>query len=586
MANKIAVLGLSSILLVAAVIGVVTVSKRGGDTASDSNNGEISTTTKSVESLCRSTDYKETCTSTLTPAAGNVSDPKELIKIAFNLAVGEVSSALQNSSVIQQAQADPRTHAAFENCKGLLEDSVDDLQSSFDRFDSFDLTRMDEFFDDLKTWLSGALTFQGTCIDGFENTTGDSGEKMKQLLMISGQMTRNGLAMIDALGDTINTLNISALTGRRLLSSEDELPSWIDAKKRRLLEAHTTVDATVTTSSTSFPATATATAAASGPPPNFSGPMTPNVVVAKDGSGDVKTIAEALNKVPKKNKTPFIIKIKAGIYSEYLLVNKKMSNVVLLGEGAATTRITGNKNFVDGTPTFNTATVVVQGNHFFAKGIGFENSAGAKKHQAVALRVSSDMSIFYQCDMDGYQDTLYAHVHRQYYRECKISGTIDFIFGDSNAIFQQCTMIVRQPLENQGCMVTAQGRDDKRENTGLVLQKCTITAAPEFLSSPYKVMAYLGRPWKQFSRTIIMQSTIEGFIAPEGWSPWAGSFGLETLFYSEFQNTGPGADTSKRVKWGGIKTITATDAVQFTASKFIAGDSWVKPSGLPYDSGM
>ncbi|XP_047335890.1 probable pectinesterase/pectinesterase inhibitor 21 [Impatiens glandulifera] len=565
MANKIAVLGLSSILLVAAVIGVVTVSKRGGESSDGTENlgGGISTTTKSVESICKSTDYKDTCTSTLAPAAGNISDPKELIKLAFNVAVEHISSAMANSSVLQQAETDPRTHDAFENCKELLNDSMDDLRDSMDKFSNFDVTGIDEFFSDLKTWLSGALTFQGTCLDGFENTTGDSGEKMKKLLQVSGELTRNGLAMVDAFADTITNLNLSALTGRRLLS-DDGLPSWIDAGKRSLLEA---------------PATAFTQT-------NVNGPLTPKVTVALDGSGDVKTIAAALLRVPKKNKTPFVIHIKAGIYQEYLEIGRKMSNVVLIGDGPTKTRITGNKNFVDGINTFRTSTVVVQGNHFFAKGIGFENSAGAKKHQAVALRVSSDMAMFYQCDMDGYQDTLYVHVHRQYYRECKISGTIDFIFGDANSLFQNCTMIVRQPLENQGCMVTAQGRDDKRENTGIVLQKCTISAAPEFTSSPYKISAYLGRPWKQFSRTIIMQTQIDGFIDPTGWAPWAGSFGIDTLFYSEYANTGPGADKSNRVKWAGIKTITAQDAVQFTGARFIAGNLWVKPSGVPYDAGM
>lgn len=120
------------------------------------------------------------------------------------------------------------------------------------------------------------------------------------------------------------------------------------------------------------------------------------------------------------------------------------------------------------------------GEFFMAKDIGIENSAGAEKHQAVALRVSSDRSILYNCQLDGYQDTLYAHAHRQFYRDCTISGTVDFVFGDAAVVFQNCKLVINKPLENQSCMVTAQGRTDKRGTTGIVLQNCTITASPEY----------------------------------------------------------------------------------------------------------
>lgn len=217
-----------------------------------------------------------------------------------------------------------------------------------------------------------------------------------------------------------------------------------------------------------------------------------------------------------------------------------------------------------------------------AKDIGFENSAGAAKHQAVALRVGSDMAIFHNCRMDGYQDTLYVHTHRQFYRDCVITGTIDFIFGDSATVFQNCVMQVRRPMDNQQSIVTAQGRIDRREATAIILQNCTITGSDDYLPVKNQFKAYLGRPWKQFSRTIIMQSYIDDVIVPEGWLPWVGDFGLNTCFYAEYGNRGPGSSTSGRVKWRGIKQITPQHILDFTAGRFITGNRWVPASGVPY----
>lgn len=215
-----------------------------------------------------------------------------------------------------------------------------------------------------------------------------------------------------------------------------------------------------------------------------------------------------------------------------------------------------------------------------AQAIGFRNTAGAAKHQAVALRVQSDRSVFVNCRMEGYQDTLYVQTHRQFYRGCVIAGTIDFIFGDAAAIFQSCLILLRNPLDKQQNTVTAQGRVDRHETTGFVLHNSRIE--PDKLVPPAKqVKSYLGRPWKQYSRTIVMESTIGDLIHPDGWLPWDGDFALKTLVYGEFSNQGPGASVNARVKWSGYKVISKSEAMKYTVENFIQGGDWVKASGAP-----
>lgn len=220
--------------------------------------------------------------------------------------------------------------------------------------------------------------------------------------------------------------------------------------------------------------------------------------------------------------------------------------------------------------------------------MGFENSAGPHKHQAVAVRVQADKSIFYKCSFDGYQDTLYAHAMRQFYGDCTISGTIDFIFGDAVAVFQNCTFVVRKPLKNQQCIVTAQGRKERHQPSGIVIHGGSIVSEPKYQGVRFENKAYLARPWKNYSRTIFMDTYIDDLIQPDGYMPWDGSEGLsgmDTCFYAEYNNTGPGSNISKRVKWRGIKHLTAKSASSFLPSKFFHGDDWIKVTKVPYSSG-
>ena len=223
---------------------------------------------------------------------------------------------------------------------------------------------------------------------------------------------------------------------------------------------------------------------------------------------------------------------------------------------------------------------------FVAVDITFRNTAGPSKHQAVALRSGADNSTFYSCSFEGYQDTLYTHSLRQFYRECDIYGTVDFIFGNAAVVFQTCNMYPRLPSSGQFNAITAQGRTDPNQNTGTSIQNSTIKAAADLAPVVGTVKTYLGRPWKEYSRTVYMQSFMDSLINPAGWHEWSGDFALNTSYYAEYNNTGPGSSTENRVTWSGYHVINATDAVNFTVSNFLEGDDWLPQTGVPYSSGL
>ncbi|KAH0710265.1 hypothetical protein KY284_011692 [Solanum tuberosum] len=240
------------------------------------------------------------------------------------------------------------------------------------------------------------------------------------------------------------------------------------------------------------------------------------------------------------------------------------------------TIISGNRSFGGGIKTYNTSTVGVNGNGFTALDITFRNDAGPKKQQAVAFRGEADYISFYRCRFEGYQDTLYTKYGKQFYRDCHILGTIDFICGDATAIFQNCIIEVRAPIHMQYNTITAQKREEEGESSGIVLQNCTIKTSSELGKN---VATYLGRPWASFARTVVMQSDIGLLIHPKGWIKFINK-SLIRPFYLEYNNRGAGANTTRRVKWANA-TRDPKVASEFTVRNFIKGDSWI-PSIVSY----
>jgi pectinesterase len=218
----------------------------------------------------------------------------------------------------------------------------------------------------------------------------------------------------------------------------------------------------------------------------------------------------------------------------------------------------------------------------------FRNTAGPAKHQAVALRSSADLSTFYSCSFEAYQDTLYTHSLRQFYRGCEVHGTVDYVFGNAAVVFQDCTFYSRLPMQGQSNTITAQGRTNPEQNTGTSIQGCTLLPSPELAANAvYDTRTYLGRPWKNYSRTVIMESYLGGLVDGTGWMPWSGDFALDTLYYAEFNNSGPGADTGRRVSWPGYHVLgDVADAGNFTVNNMVLGDNWLPQTGVPFTSGF
>ena len=268
-------------------------------------------------------------------------------------------------------------------------------------------------------------------------------------------------------------------------------------------------------------------------------------VVAKDGSGDFFTVQEAINAVPdfrKEGRTT--IYIRKGVYKEKLIIPASKINVSLIGaEGAV---ISGDdyaskpNRFGENMSTSGSASCYIYAPDLICENLTFENTAG-RVGQAVACFVAGDRVIFRNCRFLGNQDTLYnfgKHC-RQYFEDCYIEGTVDFIFGSSTAVFNRC--IVHSL--SKGYLTAPSTPQD--EAYGYVFIDCRLTAA----DGVEKV--YLARPWRPYAKSVFIHCEMGGHILPVGWHNWNKKDAEKTIFFAEYENTGAGAATKKeRAKFG------------------------------------
>lgn len=293
-------------------------------------------------------------------------------------------------------------------------------------------------------------------------------------------------------------------------------------------------------------------------------------VVAQDGTGNFTTITQAIDACKIFPDKRITIYVKNGIYHEKVVVPSGNTQLSIVGESAEKTIITFGDYFDKinrgRNSTFYTYTLKVEASDFILENITVENSAGPVG-QAVAFHVEGDRCVIRNCRFLGNQDTVYAagKFSRQYFLNCYVEGTTDFIFGEATAVFGQCTLHAKANSFLTAAS-TAEGKP-----FGFVFLNCKITAA----SGVEKV--FLGRPWRSFAKVAFLNCELGSFIVPEGWDNWSNAENEKTVAFQEFMNNGAGADRSKRVKWS--HELTKKEAANYTKEKIFAPYSWEISNG-------
>ncbi|XP_019194258.1 PREDICTED: pectinesterase-like [Ipomoea nil] len=513
------------------------------------------TTADHVRVQCGYTRYPSLCLQTLSRLAGTAAENRHvdvlsaLLNSTVSLTTLPVSNFESLSSRFVSSEAQLARHS-IGYCHELTTMSNQRLSQAMAALkESPEKNKAD-----IQTWISAAITFQQTCKDSADDhaASNDLMAQISRTMDYHSRLASNALA----LANRITKSSPETRNAERHLSEDTDerrFPSWVSAGDRKMLESS-------------------------------GGTIQADAVVAKDGSGNYKTVSEAINAAGGGR---FVIYVKSGVYKEK--IRTKKDGITLIGDGKYSTIITGDDSVGGGSSLPESATFAISGDGFIAKDIGFENTAGAGSHQAVALTVSSDHSVLFRCSIAGYQDSLYALSLRQFYRECDIYGTIDFIFGNAAAVFQSCQLVLRRPRSGGAYnVILANGRSDPGQNTGFSVQNCKITVGSDFSPVRNSFNSFLGRPWKQYSRSVVMQSNIDGEIASRGWVEWPGASGsvLKTLYFAEYANMGAGAGLGGRVGWAGFHAIGKDEAEKFTVANLISGTSWLPSTGVTFVSGL
>ncbi|XP_059654405.1 probable pectinesterase/pectinesterase inhibitor 20 [Cornus florida] len=500
-------------------------------------------------------------------------------RLSINRALVETGSFLSliNGYLNLGQTLSQTTIFALQDCQFLYSLNIDFLSNTIQTINSTNTLQTFQA-EDTQTLLSAILTNQQTCLDGLQAINSDLTIRNALLAPLT-----NGTLLYGASLSLFTQGWFPDMTKSRWLMDREQIFSKnIDLRQDGQLPL------TMSSENRNIYESLIGTKLLQKSGGNVA--VSQVVVVNPNGSGNFTTINAAIAAAPintNPNNGYFLIHVVAGVYEEYVSIGKNQRYLMMVGDGIDQTIITGSRSVGDGWSTFNTQTFAVVGEGFVAINITFRNTAGAIKHQAVAVRNGADLSTFFRCSFDGYQDTLYTHSQRQFYRECDIYGTVDFIFGNAAAVFQNCNIYPRLGMTGQTNTITAQSRTHENQNTGISIHNCNIRAASDLANSGNgKTKTFLGRPWEGYARTVFMQSFLDGLIDAAGWLEWNGEVPPPTLYYGEFGNTGAGSGTGGRVAWPGFHVMSAADAAKFTVGSFISGDAWLPATGVPFAAGL
>jgi pectinesterase len=287
-----------------------------------------------------------------------------------------------------------------------------------------------------------------------------------------------------------------------------------------------------------------------------------DIIVDAQGNGDFKTVQEAINAVPSFQEKETLIFIRKGMYKEKLVLEKDKINVTFIGEDPFNTILTyddyASKKNENGTDigTSGSYSFAIVGDHFKAKNITFENSAGPVG-QAVAVKIEGDKAIFNNCRFLGFQDTLFTSSKgtKNYFKNCYIEGTTDFIFGYATVLFENCSI-----HSKKNSYITAASTPEDT-TFGYVFKNCKLTADPNVTE------VYLGRPWRPFAKTVFIACEMGKHIRAEGWHNWSKPEAEKTAFYAEYKCTGEGFQPEKRVIWS--HQLTKSEAKKYTTKNIL-----------------
>eukprot|EP00253_Pinus_taeda_P001112 PITA_01112 len=478
-----------------------------------------------IHTACSKTFHPQLYVSTLVtyPSVDQLVEPKYFVQATIEATIAQV---LQSYSlkVASHVWGDGDGGVAQQDCVELLCDTLYHLNATLLHMSDLSGKRSSLLFiADVKTWLSSALTNQDTCLERFQNLIGGGNETLQStndILKESrkfSQLISNSLSLFQTLFSNADLEN-KALPGeqmnksavpqnpRRMLPRKNNAGFKKDEENNVGLEQEFKKDEGNNSGleqefekdeghnagldqefyqqyglldrydMKEFPLWLS--------PTNrlllllSPADLRPDVVVAQDGSGNYVTISDAIKEAPKHLRSiKYIIYVKVGMYLETVKISKRKTNIMFVGDGKGKTVVVSSKNVKEGSTTFSSATFAISSAGFVARDMHFMNSAGPDKHQAVALRVGGDFAAIYRCSIIGYQGTLYVHSLREFYRECDVFGTVDFIFGNAAVVLQECNIYARQG----------------------------------------------------------------DLVHPAGWLEWSGEFALESLYFGEYRNSGPGA---------------------------------------------